>query len=244
MKAPNPGLGRIAVLATGSNRAPEEGAWGLFPIPRAPARAWSGSGAAVPPFGLRSRERGHRYLSPLIDSRSDTGVDNPHSCAAGLPARRGASATVGTAPRSPSGPTTPLPGTRPIPARSGAARACGGVRRGPPEQGLDRPRPCTTPIMRSWRWTASGKWPAMVTLPGPRFVEIRALRLAVRTREHAREGVLCCSHHRSPMRWRSHAPRALASKAAMSSSPGRSGTQPRIEFQLISEDMPEFFRHG
>ena len=34
-------------------------------------------------------------------------------------------------------------------------------------------RSCMTPSRRSWRWTAGEKWPAMVTVPGPRFLEGR-----------------------------------------------------------------------
>ena len=34
-------------------------------------------------------------------------------------------------------------------------------------------RSCMTPSRRSWRWTAGEKWPAMVTVPGPRFREGR-----------------------------------------------------------------------
>ena len=77
-------------------------------------------------------------------------------------------------------------------------------------------RSCMTPSRRSWRWTAGEKWPAMVTLPGPRLRVARG-EAGVPASGRGSTSVKGCQSQpsRSPMRWRSQAPKARISPAAL-----------------------------
>ena len=58
-------------------------------------------------------------------------------------------------------------------------------------------RPWVAPSMRSWRWTVWEKWPAILTLPGPRFLEGRR-GAGDSASSRARVGYFCIRHSDLP----------------------------------------------
>ena len=61
-------------------------------------------------------------------------------------------------------------------------------------------RPWVAPSMLSWRWTAGEKWPAILTLPGPRFLESRrgSGRFGFFECPRARDRCFCIRHSDLP----------------------------------------------